>query len=183
MDHRCLYGHRVPATFSYAIQSQSCPTCGAPTVTLSGYRAARKLTTEVGLEAVAAFNAVRVLESEWALTPLVPGDADSRLDEVDAPEPGAIPPGGARLAAGPAREKAAAADDVPEPTVTAASVQISGAAEAQPNRRLASGRGGGRAEPRIVVPTDADPILGGLPAPVAQSARFDVVEEDFFKSN
>ena len=64
MDHRCLYGHRVPETFVYAIQSRSCPTCGAPTVTVNGYQAARKLAAEGGIEAVAAFNAMRLLETE-----------------------------------------------------------------------------------------------------------------------
>ena len=58
MDHRCLYGHRVPAAFTFAIQNRTCPTCGAPTVTITGYQAARKLTTEVGLEAVTAQVAV-----------------------------------------------------------------------------------------------------------------------------
>src|SRR5687768_359447 len=88
MDHRCLYGHRVPVAFTYAIQSRSCPTCGAPTVTVTGYQAARKLTTEVGLEAVAAFSAIRVLESEWVLTPIT-------VDAATAPSAGAA------LGAGP----------------------------------------------------------------------------------
>lgn len=69
MDHRCLYGHRVPASFTFAIQSRSCPTCGAPTVSLVGYQAARKLAVEGGIDAVAAFHAVRLLETEWTLTP------------------------------------------------------------------------------------------------------------------
>ncbi len=70
MDHRCLYGHRVPASFTHAISGRACPTCGAATLTVVGYVAARKLAKEGGMEALAAFNAVRLLESEWALVPV-----------------------------------------------------------------------------------------------------------------
>lgn len=69
MDHRCLYGHRIPEQFSFAIQQRLCPTCGAPCVTLDGYRLARRLTQEVPLEALAAFNVVRILEGAFVLTP------------------------------------------------------------------------------------------------------------------
>lgn len=85
MDHRCLYGHRVPSTFTYAIQSRSCPTCGAPTVTVAGYAAARKLATEGGLEAVAAFHAVRLLEGEWTLVPNAQGAQTARPATPAAP--------------------------------------------------------------------------------------------------
>ncbi len=68
MDHRCLYGHRIPEQFGFAIQQRLCPTCGAPCVTLDGYRLARRLTQEVPLEALAAFNVVRILESAYTLT-------------------------------------------------------------------------------------------------------------------
>ena len=101
MDHRCLYGHRVPAAFTFAIQNRTCPTCGAPTVTITGYQAARKLTTEVGLEAVTAFSAIRVLEAEWALTPV-------------SSEPVAAPSAGTALAAA---APAAAAEEEEEVVV------------------------------------------------------------------
>ena len=64
MDHRCLYGHRVPATFAYAIQNRLCPMCGASTVTVTGYQVARKLTQEAGMDAHAAFQAVKVIEAD-----------------------------------------------------------------------------------------------------------------------
>ena len=70
MDHRCLYGHRVPATFAFAIQNRLCPMCGAATVTVAGYQVARKLTTEANLDAVQAFNVIKVIESEWVLQPV-----------------------------------------------------------------------------------------------------------------
>lgn len=70
MDHRCLYGHRVPATFAFAIQNRLCPMCGAATVTVAGYQVARKLTTEANLDAVQAFNVIKVIESEWILQPV-----------------------------------------------------------------------------------------------------------------
>jgi len=70
MDHRCLYGHRVPSTYAFAIQNRLCPMCGAGTVTVTGYQVARKLATDASLDAVSAFNVVKVIESEWNLVPL-----------------------------------------------------------------------------------------------------------------
>ena len=70
MDHRCLYGHRVPATFAYAIQNRLCPMCGASTVTVTGYQVARKLTQEAGMDAHAAFQAVKVIEADWIFQPV-----------------------------------------------------------------------------------------------------------------
>lgn len=67
MDHRCLYGHRIPEQFSFAINQRVCPTCGAPCVTLDGYRLARRLTQEVPLEALAAFTVVRLLETHYTI--------------------------------------------------------------------------------------------------------------------
>jgi hypothetical protein len=69
MDYRCLYGHRVPADFSFAIDNDACPRCGAQLVSLSGYQLARTLATGVPLEAVQAFATVRFLESNFTLTP------------------------------------------------------------------------------------------------------------------
>lgn len=68
MDHRCLYGHRIPETFTFAIQQRSCPTCGAPSVTVEGYQLARQLTEHVRLEAMAAFNSVRFIEERYNLS-------------------------------------------------------------------------------------------------------------------
>ena len=77
MDHRCLYGHRIPETFTFAIQQRSCPTCGAPSVTVEGYQLARHLTEHVRLEAMAAFNSVRFIEERYNL-------AAARLDGAPA---------------------------------------------------------------------------------------------------
>lgn len=92
MDHRCLYGHRVPAEFTFAIRSRSCPVCGAATVTVAGYQAARKLTSAVGLEPVTAFNVIGVLEQDWALVAATPPEAPVRpaatpLVAIEAPAP------------------------------------------------------------------------------------------------
>lgn len=74
MDHRCLYGHRVPGAFSFAVQNRTCPTCGAGTLTLNGYEAARALAGDGGLDAMAAFAAVRLLEANWRLVPVDASD-------------------------------------------------------------------------------------------------------------
>ncbi len=95
MDHRCLYGHRVPISFTFAIQNRVCPTCGANTVTLNGYQAARRLTQDAQIDAVVAFNAVRILESEWVLTPISGAAEDDEVavvDETPEPPPAAQPP-------------------------------------------------------------------------------------------
>lgn len=85
MDHRCLYGHRIPEQFSFAIQQRLCPTCGAPCVTLDGYRLARRLTQEVPLEALAAFNVVRILEGSFVLTAKASegGDDSSASQQIE----------------------------------------------------------------------------------------------------
>jgi hypothetical protein len=94
MDHRCLYGHRVPASFTHAISGRACPTCGAATLTVVGYVAARKLAKEGGMEALAAFNAVRLLESEWALVPVdAPAEADAATSVPTAVVLADSPPG------------------------------------------------------------------------------------------
>lgn len=85
MDHRCLYGHRVPEQFTFAITQRTCPTCGAPCVTLEGYRLARRLTQEVPLEALAAFSVVRLLEMHYTITARTAettDDANSQQIEV-----------------------------------------------------------------------------------------------------
>ena len=97
MDHRCLYGHRVLSSFTFAIQNRTCPTCGAETLTIHGYRAARRLANEGGMDPMAAFAAIRILETEWTLVP-TPQTADAQ------------PTGGTALAA----------DEEPAPTVVSA---------------------------------------------------------------
>jgi hypothetical protein len=90
MDHRCLYGHRVLASFTFAIQSRSCPTCGSSTVSVAGYQAARKLSLEGGMDALSAFNAVRLIESAWQLVPTgtvaAAGDVGTRAPALAEPE-------------------------------------------------------------------------------------------------
>jgi hypothetical protein len=155
MDHRCLYGHRVPAAFTFAIQSRSCPTCGAPTITINGYQAARKLASEAGLDAVGAFNAVRVLEADWVLTPL-------------GTVPAAVPATGPALAAEAApvtEEEVVVEDEIPEPAVVA-----------PPEPRITA-----RPRPEKRPP---EPRVEPAPAPppaAARAAGFGDEEEDFFK--
>lgn len=111
MDHRCLYGHRVPASFTFAVERRICPTCGAGTVTLEGYQLARRLAAEVPLQAVDAFNTVLFLQRSYSMTPKVAGEEAESVGEVldvesgaldaavEAPEPPASPkvrPAGAR---------------------------------------------------------------------------------------
>ena len=84
MDHRCLYGHRVSESLAHALSTRTCPTCGAATVSLAGYQAARTLSREGGLEAVAAFNAVRLLERDWVFSP-AEDPATSASSAADGP--------------------------------------------------------------------------------------------------
>lgn len=101
MDHRCLYGHRVVSEYAYAIERRTCPTCGAPTVTVQGYRLARKLTKEVPLGALEAFHTVRVVELNYVIeerqdTQKQAIEAQNELSvaeiELDESEMEAIPP-------------------------------------------------------------------------------------------
>jgi hypothetical protein len=179
MDHRCLYGHRVPAAFTYAIQSRSCPTCGAPTVTITGYQAARKLTTEVGLEAVAAFSAIRVLESEWVLTPVATEANTSAAAASSAPDAPAAPP---------AEEEEVVVEDG-EPVVSTASVVIASTAARPdataddarkvPEPARAPPRPVSRPEPRILA---APPAESGKDAPRGNGQAPGTFEDDFFKA-
>jgi hypothetical protein len=92
MDHRCLYGHRVPESFAFAIENRTCPTCGAPTITLDGYKLARRLATEIPLEAVQAFKAAALLEEAYVLTPREEAaDADTN-PKVEVPRIVVTPP-------------------------------------------------------------------------------------------
>lgn len=93
MDHRCLYGHRIPEQFSFAINQRVCPTCGAPCVTLDGYRLARRLTQEVPLEALAAFTVVRLLETHYTINPKpAEGAEDGSVSQQIEVAPGAEEP-------------------------------------------------------------------------------------------
>lgn len=183
MDHRCLYGHRVPAAFTFAIQSRSCPTCGAPTVTVTGYEAARKLTTEVGLEAVAAFSAIRVLEADYVLTPVT-------AEPAAAPSPGSSP-GAALAAAAVAPEPATEEDVVVVDDVVEAAPVAPKAVEAAPAPSVKADeppvrpapRPVSRPEPRVTAPA-IEPVRSS-PSPrvdVPTAGGFENAEEDFFKS-
>lgn len=83
MDHRCLYGHRVPASFTFAIERRICPTCGAGTVTLEGYQLARRLAAEVPLQAVDAFNTVLFLQRSYTMTPVASDEVESVGEVLD----------------------------------------------------------------------------------------------------
>ena len=163
MDHRCLYGHRVPAAFTFAIQSRSCPTCGAPTVTVNGYQVARKLAAEAGLDAVAAFNALRVIESEWALTPLA---------TVPAAVPVTTGPALAPEAAPVTEEEVVVVEDVPEP----AAPEPPAITAPEPPRITPRPRAEKRPEPRV----EPVPVVEPPPA-AARASGFGAEEEDFFK--
>jgi hypothetical protein len=101
MDHRCLYGHKVSDSLVHAVSTRTCPTCGAATVSLAGYHAARTLAREGGMEAVAAFNAIRLIERDWALSPLEVAESPAQesgrapdvvvLDDVDVADADAAP--------------------------------------------------------------------------------------------
>lgn len=89
MDHRCLYGHRVPESFKYSLTQRLCPTCGAPTVTVEGYRLARRLAQEVPLDAITSFNAIYLIEEEHVITPQAkdaPTEGKPEKGEVTLPE-------------------------------------------------------------------------------------------------
>ena len=86
MDHRCLYGHRTPSSFGFAIEQGSCPVCGAPMVSVMGYQIARKLAAEVPMDPVQAFNTVRYLESNYELTPKAEDEAEVSVAEIEIDE-------------------------------------------------------------------------------------------------
>lgn len=82
MDYRCLYGHRVPDSYKFAIQQRTCPTCGSPTITVSGYRLARRLANEIPLDAITAFNTIYLIEEEHVITKTEASDVED--EEVEA---------------------------------------------------------------------------------------------------
>jgi hypothetical protein len=188
MDHRCLYGHRIPAAFTFAIQNRSCPTCGAPSVTVNGYQAARKLAVEAGLDAVVAFNAVRVLEADWVLSPVAGDNAVGVVASGTALAEQAV-------AAPPPEEDEVVVEDEPpvavapppEPRITPRVNRAADKAEdarkeaSRPRERAGSAGtvGSGTAEPPIV-PVARAPAPG---RPVASASKdaFDPNDEDFFK--
>ena len=170
MDHRCLYGHRVPATFAFAIQNRLCPMCGAATVTVAGYQVARKLTTDANLDAVQAFNVIKVIESEWTLQP---NGTDAR-----PPAPVPVPEEAAPVAA--VQQPAVAMDEVvvEEPVDIDEVIALPEAKSIKPAS--------------ITMPAPSLVALNPSPVnitartskPAAPPARtaFDSAEEDFFKS-
>ena len=75
MDRRCLYGHRVNASFHYAIERDQCPVCGAELISLDGYRIARQLAQSVPMDGGMAFRTVKVIELSYVLQPRQPSPA------------------------------------------------------------------------------------------------------------
>jgi hypothetical protein len=191
MDHRCLYGHRVPAAFTFAIQNRTCPTCGAQTVTINGYQAARKVTSEAGIDAVTVFQIIRIIESEWLIaTPPAPteGAAVVASPPVAAPPVTPVePPAAARPAASPSVT-------TPPPPVVAAPAAPAAETAASDDEDLVVDEGldvvaaSATPEPRIAI----KPVMRGKgkdadkkenPATTPKLAGFDTAEEDFFKGN
>jgi len=93
MDHRCLYGHRVSSEYEFAVRNRVCPTCGATTVTLSGYQLARELTEDVALDGVDAFKVALHLERHYTLTPNVEAGEEAAEGDDAEPEPAPAPDG------------------------------------------------------------------------------------------
>jgi len=97
MDHRCLYGHRVPETYKYSLTQRLCPVCGAPTVTVEGYRLARRLAQEVPLDAITSFNAIYLIEEEHMIVAQAkeaPAEGKPEKGEVTLPEDESAQPKG-----------------------------------------------------------------------------------------
>lgn len=83
-DHRCLYGHRVPVRYTYAIAQRQCPMCGGPTLTLPAYEAARRIASTLQVDAMVAFQALRLVEDRWRLVPVeAPAVAMVEVNEAD----------------------------------------------------------------------------------------------------
>ncbi|MFZ5478354.1 MAG: hypothetical protein ACOZNI_16420 [Myxococcota bacterium] len=186
MDHRCLYGHRVPASFGFAIQNRTCPICGAPTVTVNGYQAARKVAAEAGIEAVAAFNAVRVIETDWLI--LAPGAALAAEPAQQQPTLAALAPPAddAAVEASPAGAPSVGApaphvdeevvvDDETDVPSAGASVAIPTTSAAPEPRLKPPVRSAKKDEPRKEIPSAAPGRDAEKPP------GFDSAEEDFFK--
>jgi hypothetical protein len=187
MDHRCLYGHRVPATFAFAIQNRVCPMCGASTVTVTGYQVARKLASEASLDAMAAFNIIKVIESEWSFTPL------NESAEAPATEPVAQNTAPA-ITVPPPRLSEPAPSSNPDPVIVASMVE-----ELVVEEALVEGEEVIAApEPKVARPAPVAVLSMNSvaavpvppPSPVNITARvsrsqpkpaFDAKDEDFFK--
>jgi hypothetical protein len=158
MDHRCLYGHRVLSSFTFAIQNRSCPTCGAATVSVHGYAAARKLSLEGGLDALAAFNAMRLLETDWKLVPAENAPAEAPAPARPAALAAAVEEEGTAPAAVPVPEEV----EIVEETETAAPPPRPAAASAAAVKPVVRSR----------------PPRGER----ENAASFDASEAEFFKS-
>ncbi|MCK6505917.1 hypothetical protein L6R53_21445 [Myxococcota bacterium] len=133
MDRRCLYGHRVNATFHHAIERDQCPICGAELITLDGYRLARQLAQTVPLDGGAAFRAVKLIETNYVLKPRPATTTEAR--------PG-VPPSAEAPTSGPPSPGLAAADPPPGTEITLEEEDLAHAAPrpAAPSRPLAEER-------------------------------------------
>lgn len=177
MDHRCLYGHRVPATFAFAIQNRLCPMCGAPTVTVTGYQVARKLTTDANLDAVQAFQVIKVIESEWVLQPSESRSTATATTTPEAEEPPA-----------PAAATPVMTVSVQPPTIAMEEVVVEEDAAVDVEEIISLPEA--KAIKPLTMPAPA--MVAVNPSPVNITARtskpaappksaFDSAEEDFFK--
>ncbi len=191
MDHRCLYGHRVPSSFAFAIQNRMCPMCGANTVTVAGYQVARKLTQEAGLDAHAAFQVIKVIEGEWNFQPI---NAHAAGAEPASPPAATLPDPPAPMAALTIPSSAILSPAIPSPAAPAPveEVMIMEPLDADEPPRAArpapvanlSDRGIAAVavpiSPVSTTPVNITPRV--KPVPITQKVNFESAEEDFFKS-
>lgn len=212
MDRRCLYGHRVNATFHYAIERDQCPICGAELISLDGYRLARQLAQSVPLDGSAAFRTVKLIEAHYVLkarpagtaeagrpahgvvTPEVPPGTELTLEEEDlAPSPAtpspATPspatPAAAPAPATPSRPLAEEREDDVSVELVAAEVtdEQERAARRAPTPPRASAARARTPPAPPAVPT-ATPAQGpGAATASATGAPFSVEEDAFFASS
>lgn len=166
-DHRCLYGHRVPADFSFAIENDACPKCGAPLISISGYELARGLATSVPLEAVQAFATVRFLEKNYVLSPRSP-ETDPEGEEQPVVEP--PPEAPVTMAVAPIAEVASPKAELKEDPEETEEVDLDDVSVEEPVdlRQVVNGNG-----------TVAPIVLTEIPARDEES--MDDVEKSFFQ--
>lgn len=182
MDHRCLYGHRVPGDYRFAIERNACPVCGAELVSLDGYKLARALVTEAQLDAVTAFRTAKVLEKRFVITPR---EGEPAPAAAAAPAPAKA--GAAKAAATPkAATKGSAKAATKDAAPTSGEARLdqedltdpAAAGVATPSAPLVDELED--AESVELISTDAD---DAAPVPAVADTGFDAVEESFFSSS
>jgi len=187
MDRRCLYGHRVAASFRFAIERDACPVCGAELISLEGYRLARKLAEAVPLDAVAAFRTARVVERSYGLTPLDAAVATPATPPAAAP----IKAAPAALAASPGAGHAgaklrASSPPRPSPPPRALMPEVPAGTEVLlDEEELADS---GAPATTLVAAVDEEPTLATASAveaadePLGTDAPFSAEEDAFFST-